>query len=186
MNRFLFIFLLLATEWLHAQHVKPSKAPDPKWVTVNSYTYNNSSLNKQAENGNVDLVLETQVCLKEQSTYYRKAYQILSDIGVENNSEISISYDPSYSKLIIHSIQIIRGKEVINKLDLSKIKTIQQEKELARHSYDGSLSAILFLEDVRKGDIIDYSYTIDGFNPIFKGKYSQIFETGFAVPIYNV
>jgi hypothetical protein len=88
--------------------------------------------------------------------------------------------------LIFHSIRIIRGKESINKLQPAKIKVIQQEEELDMHLYDGSLSAVLFLEDVRKGDIIEYSYTMKGFNPVFKGKYSGLFETGYSVPVYNL
>jgi len=169
-----------------AQRAKPAKAASPNWITVNNYDYGASSLDKKAQDGYIDLVYEEQVNLNEQATYTRKAYKILSDAGVQENSELSISYDPSYSRIIFHSIKIIRGKETFNQLDLSKIKTIQQERELARHSYNGTLSAVIFLEDVRKGDIVEYSYTIQGFNPIFKGKYSGFLNTSYSVPIHNV
>ena len=69
---------------------------------------------------------------------------------------------------------------------LLKIKVIQQETELDRHIYDQSLSAILLLEDIRKGDIIEYSYTIKGFNTIFKGRYADVYDVGFTVPVYNL
>ena len=186
MYRFLFLPLLLCSQLLVAQRAKPAKAASPNWITVNNYDYGASSLDKKAQDGYIDLVYEEQVNLNEQATYTRKAYKILSDAGVQENSELSISYDPSYSRIIFHSIKIIRGKESFNQLDLSKIKTIQQERELARHSYNGTLSAVIFLEDVRKGDIVEYSYTIQGFNPIFKGKYSGFLNTSYSVPIYNV
>ena len=54
------------------------------------------------------------------------------------------------------------------------------------HLYNGTLTALLLLEDVRKGDIIEYSYTIKGFNPIFNDKYCDVFNTRFTVPIGNV
>jgi hypothetical protein len=177
---------LATMQFANAQFARPTLSAVPAWVTVNNYSYDNTSLDHEADGGYVDEVLESQVCLQEQATYVRRSYKILSDAGIEDNSEISVTYDPSYSRLIFHTIQIIRNGKVINQLQLSKIKTLQQEKELARHSYDGSLSAVRILEDIRKGDIIDYSYTIKGFNPIFKGKYASIFETSYSVPVYNL
>lgn len=171
---------------LLAQTKKPLVQKEPAWVTITNFDYNDKHLDDQAEDGFVNLVSEKQVSLQQQSTYVKTAFKILSETGVQNSSEVNVNFDPSYSQLIFHTIRIIRGNEIINKLQPSKIKVIQQEDELNRHLYNGSLSAVLFLEDVRKGDIIEYSYTIRGFNPVFKGKYAGIFETSFAVPMYNL
>ena len=179
-------FVLLGFQTLIAQNTRPTKSAEPNWISRQLYDYTKTNLDKQAEYGYIDLLSEQQVLLKEEATYYKRAYKIMSEAGVQNNSELSINYDPAYSKLTFHSIKIIRKQEVINQLDLSKIKTIQQERELGMHSYDGTLSAILFLEDVRKGDIIEYSYTIKGFNPIFKGKFSRYLETSFYYPLYHL
>jgi hypothetical protein len=153
---------------------------------VHSPAYNNTQLDQEAEGGYVNLILDKQVSIGHQSVYYKRALRIISESGVQNASEVSVAFDPSYSQLIFHSINIIRGDEKINKLQLSKIKTIQQERELNRFLYNGSLSSVLFLEDVRKGDIIEYSYTIKGFNPVFKGRYADMLTTSFAVPMYNL
>jgi transglutaminase-like putative cysteine protease len=169
-----------------AQTAKPQVQKEPAWVTLNHFEYSNTRLDDQAENGFVNLVLEKQISLQQQSTFTKTAIKILSESGVQNSSEVKVNFDPSYSRLIFHTIKIIRGNETINKLQPAKIKVIQQEDELNRYLYNGSLSAVLFLEDVRKGDIIEYSYTIAGFNPVFKGKYSGIFETAFSVPVYNL
>ena len=177
-------FVLLGFQNLIAQNTRPTKSAEPSWITRQWYDYSKTNLDKQAEYGYIDLVSEQQVSLKEEATYYKRAYKIISEAGVQNNSELSINYDPAYSRLSLHSIRIIRQQDTINQLNLSKIKTIQQERELAMHSYDGSLSTILFLEDVRKGDIVEYSYTVTGFNPIFKGKYSRYLETSFSSPLY--
>ena len=169
-----------------AQSTKPQYQKEPSWVSINNFDYSSTGLDDQAEDGYVSLVFEKQVSLQQQAIYTKTASKILSESGVQNNSEIKINFDPSYHRLIFHTIKIIRGTESINKLQPGKIKVIQQEDELNRHLYNGSLSAVLFLEDVRKGDIIEYSYTIAGFNPVFKGKFSEIFETSFSVPVYNL
>lgn len=182
----IFICSVLFHTCLFAQNKKPLVQKEPSWVTVTNFDYSSTNLDDQAEDGYVNLVSEKQVSLQQQSTYIKTAFKILSESGVQNSSEVNVNFDPSYSRLIFHTIKIIRGKEVINKLQPSKIKVIQQEDELNRHLYNGSLSAVLFLEDVRKGDIIEYSYTVRGFNPVFKGKYQDIFETSFTVPVYNL
>jgi len=171
---------------LNAQHSKPLMQKEPAWVTLTANGYVSDKLDHEAEGGFIDVTFEKQVSLQSQESYFKKAIKILSEAGVQNRSEISVSYDPSYSRLIFHSIKIIRGTESINKLQVSKMKVIQQETELGMHLYNGTLSAVLFLEDVRKGDIIEYSYTIKGFNPIFKGKYSALLETSFSIPVYNL
>jgi transglutaminase-like putative cysteine protease len=176
--------LLLALKLYAAE--KPIIGKQPSWVSATSVNYTATNLDREAEDGYIDLHFEKQVSLRQQTVFLKKAVHILSEAGVQNQSQISLDYDPSYQSLAFHSIRILRGGEVINKLELSKIKTIQQEKELDRFLYNGSLTAVLILEDVRKGDIIEYSYSIKGFNPIFKNKYATLLQTKFGVPVYSI
>jgi transglutaminase-like putative cysteine protease len=185
------LFLVLITlaifpvaSW--AQNNKPRTEKVPSWVTVNTPAYTNTKLDAQADDGYIDLLYDKQVSVGSQSTYYKRSIKILSESGVQNASEVNVSFDPSYSQLVFHTINIIRGSETINKLQLAKIKTIQQESELNRYLYNGSLSSVLFLEDVRKGDVIEYSYTLKGTNPVFKGKYADQLETSFGIPVYSL
>ena len=100
------------------------------WVTHQTIDYNKSSLNKDAEDGSVDYDYENHISLAEKSEYVRRSYKVLSESGVQDNSQVTIQYDPSFQQLIIHSIQIIRDGQIINKLEPAKIKTIQQETDL--------------------------------------------------------
>ena len=180
------IFILLFFSFFvpaMAQQKKPVAGKVPYWATINQYDYKDTRLDHEAEDGYFDIGFEEQVSLEQQSVFYRRAKKILTEAGIQNCSEISVSFDPSYQQLVFNSIKIIRQDQIINQLNLSKMKTIQQEKELKRHLYDGSLSSVLFLEDVRKGDIIEYSYTLKGFNPIFKRKYADIYDLDYRVPV---
>ncbi len=169
-----------------AQQKKPLTGKEPSWVTVNQYDYSASSLEHEAEDGYIDLVFEKQVSVKHQSAYCRKEMKVLTEAGIQNSSEISVNFDPAYQQLTFHTISIQRENSTINQLKTSNIKTIQQEKELDRFIYDGSLTAVLFLEDVRKGDIIKFSYTLKGANPVFKNKFTYAFDVGYSVPIVNL
>ncbi|PWU01249.1 MAG: hypothetical protein C5B52_07575 [Bacteroidetes bacterium] len=171
---------------LFSQTAKMTVQKEPDWITRNNFDYTTTKLDDQAEDGYVNLDFEKQTSLSQQSSYYKKAIRILSEAGVQNRSEINVSFDPSYNQLIFHSIRIIRENKSINKLQPYKIKLVHQETELRKFLYDGAMSAVLFLEDVRKGDIIEYSYTIKGFNPVFENKYSDELSTSYSVPIYNL
>src|SRR5439155_17166765 len=94
-----------------------------------------------------------------------------------------LDFDPSFQRLFIHHIKIQRGSDSIDKLIPATIKMIQQERDLERHIYNGAVSAVIFLEDVRAGDRIDYSYTIRGFNPILGGRYVDSFSSQTTSPI---
>lgn len=97
-------------------------------------------------------------------------------------------YDPLYETLIFHEINIVRDGAVIDKLNPDDFQVIKRELNAESYLYDGALSAMLNLSDVRNGDIIDYSYTIKGFNPIRKGKFSgsYILNDYYAVGKVNV
>lgn len=177
---------LLISTVLFSQSARPRVTVEPSWITKNTIDYNKTSLEKDAGDGLIDISFEEQVLLAEQTTYFRRSKRIISQAGVQNGSEISVSFDPSYEQLIFHNIRIIRGGETINKLQLSNIKTIQQEKELNNFIYNGSLNSVLILEDVRKGDVIEYSYSLKGFNPIFKNRYAEEYSMEFSIPVYDL
>ena len=189
MKLFNFKFLaaaLFCCTSLIAQNKKILSGSAPLWITNNHVSYTTENLDKDAEDGYIDLDYEKQVLIADECVYIKRVIKIISEAGVQNKSEISLGFDPGYEKLTVHSIKIIRDGKTINKLELNKFKTIQQEKELNDFIYNGSLNAVLFLEDVRKGDVIEYSYSYKGFNPIFKGRYDEVFGTGFSTPLYNL
>src|SRR4051812_22378664 len=121
------IFLLLQT----ADAQKAGVEKEPAWVSAKSVDYSKIALSNDMEDGYQDLLFEKQINIASQVVYHRRAIRIVTEAGIQNASEVSISFDPAYERLAFHKIQLIRGNQVINKLDLSRIKTIQQETELS-------------------------------------------------------
>ncbi len=180
------ILCLIISSNLVAQSTKIKVSKEPPWINKETIDYNLTELDKYAENGYINVSFEIQASLAENSEYVRSSRKIITQVGVQNGSKIDVSFDPLYQQLIFHSIHIIRNDKLINKLELSKIKIIHQEEDLEKFIYNGTLNAVLILEDVRKGDIIEYSYSIKGFNPIFKGKYFRKFYLQYGIPIYRI
>lgn len=180
----LIAFLILSSQ-LFGQ--KPASSAAPSWIigTIAGNALDPKLLN-DTKDGYIHLVLEEQVNLDTRTSYQRTVIRIVTEAGIQNGSEISVNYDPTYQRLLFHKICIIRDGRVIDKLDLSKIKTVREEKELDRSIYNGSVTAILFLEDVRKGDQIEYAYSVQGFNPVFGNRYSTSLQTQFEAPVGRI
>lgn len=180
------IFCTLLFTVIFGQSSKPSIKKAPAWITTNIIDYTQSLLDRDATDGYVNIGYEVQVSLADQSEYVRRSKKIISSAGVQNAAQVSISFDPSYQQLFFNTISIIRGAEILNKLKMSDIKIVHQEDNLNNFIYNGTLDALLILEDVRQGDVIEYSYTLKGFNPIFNNKYSAEFGLQYSIPIYDI
>jgi hypothetical protein len=126
----LLLFLLIAVPFLaQSQNRRPLQSPPPAWITSPPVSYTDTKLDDDAEDGYSDLNYECQFSLQENAGYYKRTFRILTEAGVQNCSEVSVDFDPSYQQLIFHSIRIIRDGASINKLKLSKFSIIQQEKD---------------------------------------------------------
>src|SRR5690606_17618746 len=82
----------------------------------------------------------------------------------------------SYQTLTLHELYVIRDGKPIDRLDISKFQLLATEGELSRFIYNGTYSAYLLLEDLRKDDKIVVSYSLKGFNPVFGNRF---FDTQF-------
>jgi len=115
--------------------------------------------------------------------YFRRVRKVLSPTAVQNASEVSIDFDPSFQRLVLHEVVLVRGASRVNQLHIANVRVIEKERDADQDIYDGSLTALLFLEDVRPGDVIDYSYSLEGANPLLGEKYADEFDFSSQFPV---
>jgi hypothetical protein len=144
----------------------------PSWI-LPCKSYDKKPPTRNIEDGAYDELIEEQVNVEEHATYNRIITQITSESGVQNNSEISVSFNPSYERLDFHKIVVWRNNKPQTRLNAAAFKILAQENELEKFIYDGTYSAKYILDDIRKGDRIEYAYTITGSNPIFNNKFCR-------------
>jgi len=105
----------------------------------------------------------------QRQVYNAVEYSLTNHFGVENFSDIEISFEPGYETLTLHELFIQRGTETINKLDSSRFDLLRTERDQAKLIYNGTVTLAVLMDDVRVGDTIRYAYTVDGENPVFQG-----------------
>lgn len=157
--------------------------PPPAWVEKLGFDANSPAPAADVTEGVYYLLADEQISVPDQSHYFHFVKKILDEDGVQDNSEISMDFDPSYQVLSYHRARLWREGRPLDRLEPAKIRLIQRESNLETHEFDGRLSAVLFLEDVRAGDIIEYAASIDGTNPVFRGKYIDTCDIGFSDPV---
>ncbi|MES2518007.1 MAG: DUF3857 domain-containing protein, partial [Bacteroidota bacterium] len=114
-------------------------SPKPEWIIVKKPS--NAKVNlKEVSDGFYESFIENQIHVELQSSYYHEIREVISETGIQNASEISVDFNPTYERLTFHEITIWRNGERINKLNKSKIKVIQKEAELSKFIYNESSS----------------------------------------------
>ena len=172
-NLLICLSFLLFSGFLKAQTNYQSARPT--WAIKQAFPAENS---EWQIDGFQWLLYDRQINFSTEEDYYHYAFKLETPEAVSTLSNIEVSYDPSYEQLFFHKIVVHRAKEVISVLDQQIPKEIRKESSRDRLLYDSTLAVIFNLNDVRPGDILEYSFTRKGINPLFKGHYfaSEYFE----------
>lgn len=141
------------------------RCPVPDWVVPKSVPLD--PLPQKPSQVNVQtLLIDSQRHLEEQTFYYHYAIKVLTQSGIESLSQIAIDFDPSYTRCLMHDIRVFRNGVWHDRFSTARQKLIQRETELDYHLYNGELTCVYFLDDIREGDIIEYAYSLVGQNPL--------------------
>jgi hypothetical protein len=106
------------------------------------------------------LLCETQIHAELGQTYEHAALRLESQRAVAANAQRQIYFEPQTQSVVLHSVKIHRGNSETEHLSLDRIQFLRREAELEGHVIRGYITLLLLLEDVRPGDILEYSYTI--------------------------
>jgi transglutaminase-like putative cysteine protease len=162
------------------------RTPVPSWVVPVALPEVNGFPQDKIQNGVYYLLINTQVMInQEQETqyYHHHADYIVNQSGVEKSSQINIDYDPSYQHLRLHFLRVIRDGEAIDKTGSARMKLIQREEEMDKLVYSGRITLNIILDDIRKGDTIEYSFSRQGMNPVYQNIFAYSHYVGWSVPI---
>lgn len=161
----------------------------PRWISPFAADYGVTVPAGLSRYGVYDLLRDHQVRAGRDGQtmqYFRTVREVLTQSGVQNASELTIDFDPTFQRLILHDVTIVRGTKRLGALDPSSVRVIEKEDESDSAIYDGRLTALLFLKDVRAGDIIDWSWSIDGSNPILAGHYADEYDLRTELPSHHI
>jgi transglutaminase-like putative cysteine protease len=159
--------------------------PAPGWVRHDVPVVDKDAPAREAPDGVEYLTVDRQIRLTAQGsdTYSEFVQRLVSEAGVDELSNISLDFDPRSDRLVLHSLQVRRGGQVIDQLKKARITVLQRERGLEDGLLDGTLTLNAVLEDIRPGDIVAYSFTVHTSDPVLDNRYNDSFTTQWSTPV---
>ena len=129
------------------------------------------------------LLYNRQVHPDSKEQFQQFVFQILNQNSAHDDSQIEIEFSPDFETLSLHELCIYRNGQKIDKKDSSRIQVIQRELGLESHFLNGRRSLVALVDDVRIGDVLSYSYTLQGMQPAYKDHFFLTHFTASGYPI---
>lgn len=135
------------------------------------------------------LLFDRQIRLESDGSltqYYHLRQRINNRVGLESAGRLAVTIQPSYETLIFHHYDRERDDVKSTLIDRDKIELLRQEDEIGNSIYHGTLIVTQIFDDLQVGDIVDYSYSVKGRNPILGQAYSDYWRTGWGFDVAQV
>jgi len=161
----------------------PTVAPIPEWVISEPAVPGLRIAAKEEGLTRRMLLVDEQMHAGRRAVFVRRVHEVLNEQGVSDGSTLSASFDPTYQALLLHTAAIWRGGQRMERLDMAKLRLLQQEEDSDRHLYYGQHEARLLLDDVRVGDRVEFAFTITGRNPVLRDRFASSFFVGSSLPM---
>jgi tetratricopeptide (TPR) repeat protein len=132
---------------------KPLVAATPDWIAPAPEL----SVKDAPHSGNAVLRFDEQVLVDgDQTTSYIDTAAYIDSAEMLNAmGTLSIPWQPAHGDLIFIKVEILRGDQRIDVLkDGSGLTVLRREAGLERLMVDGTLTAVLHIEDLRVGDVL--------------------------------
>ncbi len=176
-----FVFSTLAFAQDVGDHVKVSDTPD--WVKILPLPSGTFEAAKDTKVGYRIVDYQNKIDPTNRVRFRRFYKSLNNSQALEDEGTLGITFDPTYQKLSIHSINIIRQGRVIDKIKSQDFKTFKVETETDKLLYNGDVQFSYAVTDLRVGDGLDYSYSITGRNPAFMDSYFLRQSQQYSVPV---
>jgi tetratricopeptide (TPR) repeat protein len=105
--------------------------------------------------------------------------------GLQAFSTIGLAWSPATDRLIVNRLRILRGDQAIDVLPKDGVFTIARREERldSEGQLDGVLTAIIKIDGLQIGDIVDLAYTVHRNDPLFKNRVDQVLGMADTLPI---
>lgn len=122
------------------------------------------------------------------ATTFNRAIQVNDSSALGVIGQYAINYFAQYQKLVLHRVVILRGELRLDRTASVNIRPLQRETNIDSGMLGGATTVQLLLDDVRVGDTLWISYTIEGENPVLGKRWASDFgwDSGFPIELRRV
>lgn len=115
--------------------------------------------------------------------FVRHVGRAVTDVGVDSLAERRIHFNPSFEKIIVHHLLVIKPDSVIDARADAEEDLIRIERDLYARVYCGDYLLVIQLRDLEAGDILDFAFSIVGEHPALAGRVMFTFDFAFSITL---
>lgn len=132
-----------------------------------------------------DLLLDFQsnYTLARPSHFYRVRTLAADASTLGPVSQHQIAFNPVFQTVTLHKAAVLREGRWLDRVADARIEIMRREQRLEQQVIDGTETLLVVLNDVRVGEAVEFSYTIDGDNPIYEKRISTGMRVGHETPV---
>lgn len=127
--------------------------------------------------------LQTNYALAKPQRYIRFRSVALESSALGGVSQPQIVFNPAFQNVVLHEARVWRDGLGTDRLADARIELMRREQRLEQQVLDGAETLMVVLNDVRVGDPVEVSYTIEGDNPIYEGRISTGLQLAWDGPL---
>jgi hypothetical protein len=116
-------------------------------------------------------------------TYIDYVYEVKDASLLGDAGRYQITFNPAYQRLVLHRVQLRRDSKWNDRLVPDRISLARREEGFEQDLADGSVTALIVLDDVRVDDVVRVRYSIIGSNPILSGQIVDGSQFGWNSPL---
>jgi len=167
-----------STESLTAAKGCIQMGPVPGWVESCPFP----SEFQDSMSGNVTyLLFDQQVHAELRQTYHHVALRLDTMQAVQIQSPWRLDFEPRRQQIVLHSIKTWRGETQFDHGNLAASRVV--DREAAGSELQNRLTLLLMLEDLRPGDVLEWSYTTESRPILLPERCTSIFTLPTGAPV---
>jgi hypothetical protein len=188
LRRVAWVVSLMLLAWVApaaAADPRVERSPAPAWIEWLAQPAVNPGRIRAAEGGVYDLLYDSQIRTgtgPEQS-FRRRMIKVIDRAGLEDAAQTKIDFDPAFEHLLLHRAAIWRDGRMIDRTAAVDIDILRREGELDDGIITGRRTALVRLDNVQVGDVVDIAWTWQAVSSPWPGEYFSQPDMGWSVPV---
>ncbi|MGA3269217.1 MAG: DUF3857 domain-containing transglutaminase family protein [Verrucomicrobiota bacterium] len=154
--------------------------PPPDWVVPCPYDL---AFKGEQDTQITVLLFDQQIHAEQRSLFVHQVLRLETMQAVQHWSQWRLQFEPKTQLIALHTLKIRRGNVEIDQSNLEKSHLLQREEGLERFIISGWFTLLMVLEDVRPGDVLDFSYTMRNESALFPNHGGHFFTPPQGVPV---
>lgn len=127
---------------------------------------------------------ETQAMAGETPAYLvNRAIQVNDRSALAAIGQVGLTYYSAYQRLKLHRVALLRDGRLIDQTASVNARSLQRETAMENGMYGGATTVQLLLDDVRVGDTLWLTYSVEGYNPVFGKQWFGVYSWDNEAPV---